>query len=62
MINRIIHVAREANDEKLLARLVSYRPLKQIKRERIRSIREQRVDENLWEAYKETVLAANNDT
>jgi len=62
MMNRIIQIAREAKDDKLLSKLVGARPLNQIKRDLVRSIRENKVDEGLWEAYKEALLAMQNDS
>lgn len=55
MMNRIIQIAREAKDEKLLSKLIGTRPLNQIKRELIRSIRNNSLDEGLWEAYKDAI-------
>lgn len=57
MVNRIIQIARESGDNSLLSKILAARPLNQVKRDLIRSIRENRANQELWEAYKEAVLA-----
>lgn len=57
MVGRIIQIAREAGDNSLLSKLLSARPLNQIKRDLIRCIRDNKVNQELWEAYKEAVMA-----
>lgn len=59
MMNRIIQIAREVKDDQLLSKLIGSRPLNQIKRELIRSIRNESFDEGLWEEYREAILSAN---
>lgn len=59
MVSKIIHIARESGDDSLLAKLLAARPLNQVKRDLIRSIRENKANQELWEAYKDAVLAAS---
>lgn len=61
MVNRIIQMARETGDNSLLAKLLAVRPLNQIKRDLIRSIRNHKVNRELWEAYVEAVAAMSNE-
>lgn len=57
MVNRIIHIARKTGDRPLLSKLLAARPLNQVKRELMRSIRDNKANQELWEAYKEAVMA-----
>ncbi len=57
MVSRIIQIARETGDDSLLSKLLAARPLNQVKRDLMRSIRNNRADQELWEAYKEAVLS-----
>ncbi len=56
MVGRIIQIAREAGDNSLLSKLLAARPLNQVKRDLIRSIRDNKANGELWEAYKEAVI------
>ena len=58
MVNRIIQIARESGDDSLLSKILAARPLNQVKRDLIRSIRENKANQELWEAYKEAVLVS----
>ena len=56
MVNRIIQIAREAGDHSLLSKLLAGRPLNQVKRDLIRSIRDNKANQELWEAYKQAIM------
>lgn len=60
MMAKVIQIAREANDFELLKKLIGSRPLAQIKKDLIRSIHDNKADENLWEAYKFRFFAKNS--
>lgn len=57
MVGRIIQIARDAGDNSLLSKLLAARPLNQVKRDLLRSIRDNQVNEELWDAYKTAVMA-----
>ena len=54
-IERVLDLARRVGDDDLMARFSPKRSLPALKRELIRSIRENRVNEELWTAYSEAM-------
>ncbi len=60
-IERMLHMARMANDKEMIRRLTPKRDLKTVKRELISSIRRGLVDQMLWEAYVDTVKTQNDN-
>jgi hypothetical protein len=54
-IERMLHMARMANDKEMIRRLTPKRDLKTLKRELISSIRRGEVEIGLWEAYVDTI-------
>ncbi|NGX60933.1 MAG: hypothetical protein K940chlam9_00408 [Chlamydiae bacterium] len=55
MFGQILILAQEAQDETLLTKLLGSKPLAEIKRELIRSIRAGQINAPLWESYKHIV-------
>lgn len=56
-IEKVLQLAREVGDHDLLARFSPRRSLPTLKRELIRSIRDNNIQEELWHAYAETIGA-----
>lgn len=56
-IEKVLDLARRAGDKDLVARFSPKRSLPALKRELLRSIRENRVNHDLWNAYAETMIA-----
>ena len=54
-IERVLELARKVGDNDLVARFSPKRSLPFLKRELIRSIRENKIDQELWNSYAETV-------
>jgi hypothetical protein len=54
-IEKVIELARKVGDKDLVARFSPKRPLAALKRELIRSIKENRVNVELWNAYSEAI-------
>lgn len=54
-IERVIELARSVGDSDLVARFSPKRSLAALKRELIRTIRNNKVNEELWKAYAETI-------
>lgn len=54
-IEKVLQLAKRVGDDDLVARFSPKRSLPSLKRELIRSIRENRVSANLWEAYTEAM-------
>ncbi|MCC5832252.1 MAG: hypothetical protein JJU12_04325 [Chlamydiales bacterium] len=54
-IERVLELARQVGDNELLSRFSPKRSLPSLKRELIRSIRENRINQVLWNAYAETI-------
>ena len=50
-IEKVLELAKKAGDQDLLARFGSKRPLPSLKREFIRSIRDNQVNQDLWNIY-----------
>lgn len=59
-IERVLDLARRVGDDDLMARFSPKRSLPALKRELIRSIRENRVKEELWRAYAEAMITLEN--
>jgi hypothetical protein len=59
-IEKVLDLARKLNDQDLLARFSPKRSLPALKRELIRSIRENRVETELWTAYVESMSLLNS--
>lgn len=56
-IERVLELARQVGDDDLVARFSPKRSLPSLKRELIRSIRENRITQELWNAYAQTINA-----
>jgi hypothetical protein len=56
-IEQMIALARNANAKEILALLTPKKSLTSLKKELIQSIRQERVEETLWESYVEAVSA-----
>ena len=54
-IERVLELARQAGDKDLLAKFSPKKSLPSLKRDLIRSIRENRILPELWEAYVEAI-------
>jgi len=54
-MERLLTLAREAGDTEMIRKLLPRQDLKVIKRELIKSIREERTEQNLWLRYTETL-------
>ena len=59
-IEKVLDLARKTGDQDLLARFSPKRSLPALKRELIRSIRENRVEQELWTAYSESMSLLNS--
>lgn len=57
-IERILHMARMAGDKEMVRKLTQ-KDLKQIKRELVNSIKANKIDPDLWNAYVEAVTNTN---
>lgn len=58
-IERMLHMARMANDKEMIRRLTPKRDMKTLRRELISSIRRGEVEIGLWEAYVDTIRIQN---
>lgn len=58
-IERMLHMARMANDKEMIRRLTPKRDLKTLKRELISSIRREEIELGLWEAFVDTIRVQN---
>ncbi len=56
----MLDLARRVGDDDLMARFSPKRSLPALKKELIRSIREDRVNEELWRAYAEAMTTLQN--
>lgn len=56
-LERMLHIARQAGDKEMIAVLSPKRSLATCKRELIGSIRHNRIDQDFWNAYVESVNA-----
>ncbi|MDB6081068.1 MAG: hypothetical protein JWO53_340 [Chlamydiia bacterium] len=54
-IDRILHMARAIGDKDVIRKLMPRKEMKQLKRELISSIRNGRVEQELWLQYAETI-------
>ncbi len=59
-IERVLDLARRVGDDDLMARFSPKRSLPALKRELIRSVRENRVNEDLWRTYAEAIVTLQN--
>jgi hypothetical protein len=59
-IDMIISLARKSGEKDLVRKLAPKRDLKTLKRELISSIKNNRVDEDLWQSYAEVAQSNNN--
>lgn len=50
---KMLYMARQANDKEMIRKLTPKKDLKALKRELISSIKHNRVDQDLWELYAE---------
>jgi len=55
-IDRILHMARAIGDKEVIRKLSPKKELKHLKRELLSSIRQNRVETELWNAYAENVV------
>lgn len=60
-IEKVLDLARKVGDKDLVARFSPKRSLPSLKRELIRSIRESRINQDLWNAYMEVMTSKNSD-
>lgn len=58
-IDRILHMARAIGDKDVIRKLLPKREMKQLKRELLASIRQGRVEQELWMQYVEMVSQQN---
>ncbi len=56
-IDRMLQMARTANDKEMIRKLTPKKDLKTLKRELTASIRRSEVDQDLWELYADAVKA-----
>ncbi len=54
-IERVLELARQVGDDDLVARFSPKRSLPSLKRELIKTIRDNRINQELWNAYSETI-------
>lgn len=59
-IEKVLDLARRTGDQDLLTRFSPKRSLPTLKRELIRSIRENRVEAELWNAFAESIALINS--
>lgn len=59
-IEKVLELARQVGDNDLLARFSPKRSLPTLKKELIRSIRANRVEVELWNAYSESMILLNS--
>lgn len=60
-LEKVLELAKKMGDKDLLARFSPKRSLPSLKRELIRSIRESRVSQDLWDAYAEAISTGDED-
>ena len=60
-LKKIVQMAEEKGDEELLKQLRPKRSFTAVKKEFMRTVREDKIDEGLWENYKESLLAQKKD-
>lgn len=58
-LERMLNMARIAGDKEMVRKLTPKKDLKTIKRELLASIRQGRVEQDLWSLYVETVSSVN---
>lgn len=54
-IEKVLELARKVGDKDLVAKFSPQRPLVALKKELIRSIKENRIDQDLWNAFSEAL-------
>ncbi len=54
-IERVLELARQVGDDDLVSRFSPRRSLPTLKRELIRTIRDNKINQELWNAYSETI-------
>ncbi len=54
-IEKVLDLARRVGDDDLMARFSPKRSLPALKKELIRSVKEERVNEDLWAAYRDAI-------
>lgn len=59
-LERMLHMARMAGDKEMVRKLTPKKDLKSVKRELLSSIRQGRVDNDLWSMYCEVVTSHAN--
>jgi hypothetical protein len=57
---RMLNIAKLANDKEMIRKLTPKKDLKTIKRELIISIRHGHVDQDLWQSYSEMISVQNS--
>ncbi len=60
-LKRLLNIARLANDQEMIRKLTPRRSLASVKRELMRTIRQGKVDQELWNQYVETVNHQDDD-
>lgn len=61
-IERMLNMARITGDKEMIRKLTPRKELRQIKRELQASIRQNRVEQELWNSYVEAVAVVNSQT
>lgn len=59
-IERLLSIARAANDKEMIRKLTPRKDLRTIKRELIASIRHGRVEQDLWSSYVEAIATVQH--
>jgi hypothetical protein len=57
-IEKVLDLARKVGDKELIAKFSPKRPLTSLKRDLIRSIRNNQINDELWNAYVESIKAS----
>ena len=60
-IEKVLELAKQVGDKDLMARFSPKRSLPSLKRELIRSVRENRVSQDLWNAYSAAMTSQTDD-
>lgn len=60
-LEHMLRIARLAGDKELIAKLTPKRDLKQAKRSLLASIRQERIEPDLWQSYCEIVAQSRDD-
>lgn len=61
-IDRMLNLARASNDKEMIRKLTPRKDVRTLKRELIASIRQGRVDQDLWHSYAEATQVLSNSS